>query len=174
MADAVRVGPALRYHPAMRSEKFVRIPGDSSATVTWKNLPVIIAFVALLVFLTTADEQTRETGNRIIRIAGVVFSVALALVAVVALVRLARAKRHPALKVGRLVSEGRVAEACDLGQALLERSPDDPLVRINLASALREAGRPEDARQVFDGITEESVPPYLRPTYERLRPVYQC
>jgi len=47
--------PALRRRhegrtiAGIRGDEFIRVPGDRSARVTWKNFPVIVVFVAMLI-----------------------------------------------------------------------------------------------------------------------------
>jgi hypothetical protein len=165
-------GPTLRRGhggptvAGMRGGEFIRVPGDGSARVTWKNFPVIVVFVAVLILLTTTQGRTHLVAVRVLAGAAYAFAAVVVLVVAFFWVRIIRLKRHPAFRVGRLLAGGRTAEALELGRKLLEQMPGDPLVRINVTSALEAAGQREEARRVFDGIAAEGLPKYIRPAHE--------
>jgi len=167
--DAVPALPRRHGGPAiagMRGDEFVRVPGDGSARVTWKNFSVIVVFVAILILLTTTQGRTHVVAVRVLAGAAYAFVAVIVLVIAFFWIRFVRLKRHPAFKVGRLLAGGRTAEALDLGRKLLEQMPDDPLLRINVTSAFEAAGQRDEACRVFDGIAAERLPKYIRPAYE--------
>jgi hypothetical protein len=155
-------GPTIA---GMRGDEFIRVPGDGSARVTWKNFPVVVVFVAVLILLTNTQGRSHLVAVRVL--AGAVYAFVAVIVLVVAFVsiRIIRLKRHPAFKVGRLLAAGRTAEALDVGRRLLEQMPDDSLVRINVTSAYEAAGQREEACRVFEGIAADRLPKYIRPAY---------
>jgi hypothetical protein len=150
----------------VRGDEFIRVPGDRSTRVTWKNFPFILLFVGFLIFITTADGDARAIGKRVLATVGL--AVPLVVLAVIAILvfRGKPIRPNPANRVARLLREGRVDEACDAGMALVAEHPDDAMLQINCAVALHQAGRVDEARRAFNAIDPDTVPSFFRPAYQ--------
>lgn len=75
-------------------------------------------------------------------------------------------RAHQANRIMDLMSAGKIEEACREGLGLMEKTPDDPLIRINTVAAHHRAGKFEDARRLLGELNPERLPKVVRVAFE--------
>lgn len=77
--------------------------------------------------------------------------------------------RHPCNRIAKLLQAGKIQDACVLGATLLQKSPEDDLIRLNCVAAQFAAGNTGEARRLYEAIRPERVPEALREGYRSWR-----
>ena len=136
-------------------------PSDHTIRVTWKTLPIVLVFIAVLVVFGAGSPSLNRIVARIIGY-GVVGLIAVAL----AILAFNVIRPHRADRIAKLLSAGREREAYELSLQLIQAYPDDPIVRFNAGAAMCRTGRTEEARELFNSIDPKKLPRFLRGALE--------